>query len=137
MGGVSQEANNEAVAALTGIDPSDILLAHWRNSSFRPCHYVAIDRANCCVVVSIRGTLEIGDLLCDLAADPMEVHLMGVEGWVHQGILAAATYIHCTTQAALAEAARKCPGWPVLVTGHSLGGEDHPPASLLHCKLLL
>ena len=66
----------------------------------------------------------MGDLLSDLSAHPMEVSLAGVEegGWVHQGIFAAATYIHCNTQAALEEAAAKCPGWPVLVTGHSLGG---------------
>lgn len=39
-----------------------------------------------------------------------------------QGIFSAATYIHCNTRAALEEAARRCPGWPVLLTGHSLGG---------------
>lgn len=40
-----------------------------------------------------------------------------------QGIFEAATYIHCSTQEALQEAARRCPGWPLLVTGHSLGGK--------------
>lgn len=54
VGGVSVEANNEAVGALAGIDLDDILMAQWRNSTYRPCHYVAIDRANQCVVVSIR-----------------------------------------------------------------------------------
>lgn len=54
IGGVSVEANNEAVGALAGIDPSDILLSQWKNSTYRPCHYVAIDRANQCVVLSIR-----------------------------------------------------------------------------------
>ena len=39
-----------------------------------------------------------------------------------QGIMSAATYVHCNTAEALREAARRCPGWPVLVTGHSLGG---------------
>jgi hypothetical protein len=47
---------------------------------------------------------------------------MGVDGWVHQGIMAAATYIHCCTKDALDAAAAKYPGWPILVTGHSLGG---------------
>jgi hypothetical protein len=130
--GASIEANNEAVAALAGISPEDILLSHWRNYPFRPCHYVAIDRVNTCVVISIRGTLEIGDLLSDLAAHPMEVELGGVDGWVHPGILAAASYIHCTTEAALKEAAKKCPGWPVLITGHSLGGG----VAALLCMLL-
>ena len=39
-----------------------------------------------------------------------------------QGIFSAATFIHCNTQEALQEAARRCPGWPLLLTGHSLGG---------------
>jgi len=39
-----------------------------------------------------------------------------------QGIFSAATFIHCNTQDALQEAARRCPGWPLLLTGHSLGG---------------
>lgn len=34
----------------------------------------------------------------------------------------AATYVHCNTSEALAEAARRFPGWPLLVTGHSMGG---------------
>ncbi|KAG7675249.1 hypothetical protein Ndes2437A_g00453 [Nannochloris sp. 'desiccata'] len=132
VAGASVEANNEAVAALAGIAPEDILLSHWRNYPFRPCHYVAIDRVNKCVVISIRGTLEIGDLLSDLAAHPMEIDLGGVDGWVHPGILAAASYIHCTTEAALKDAAKKCPGWPVLITGHSLGGG----VAALLCMLL-
>jgi hypothetical protein len=132
VAGASIEANNEAVAALAGIAPEDILLSHWRNFPFRPCHYVAIDRVNQCVVISIRGTLEIGDLLSDLAAHPMEIELGGVDGWVHPGILAAASYIHCTTEAALKDAAKKCPGWPVLITGHSLGGG----VAALLCMLL-
>jgi hypothetical protein len=122
VAGVSIEANNEAVAALTGIPIDNILMSHWRSSPYRPCHYVAIDDAARCIVLSVRGSLEIGDLLSDLSAHPMEVYLAGQQGWVHQGILAAATYIHCTTRAALSEASRRRPGWPLLLTGHSLGG---------------
>lgn len=122
VGGVSQEANNEAIAALTGVQLEDIFVSNWKNSPFRPCHYVAADRANKCIVVSIRGSLELGDLLSDVTAHPLEVDLMGTDGWVHQGIMAAATYIHCCTKDALEEAAQKFPGWPLLVTGHSLGG---------------
>lgn len=133
VGGVSPEANNEAVAALTGLaSPDDLLMAEWRNSPYRPCHYVAIDRANQCIVLSIRwgvkgsthaetgrrpscnmrractavepatpaadttpipvpclcalarGSLQLGDLLSDLAAAPMEVTVGGVPGYVHQ-----------------------------------------------------
>ena len=48
------EANNESVAGLAGVDPGDILMAEWRNSPHRPCHYIAVDRANQCLVLSVR-----------------------------------------------------------------------------------
>lgn len=122
VAGVSQEANNEAISALTGVDVDDIFVANWSNSPFRPCHYVAADKANKCIVISVRGSLELGDLMSDVAAHPLEIKLMDVEGWVHQGIMSAATYIQCSVKEALEEAAGIYPGWPVLVTGHSLGG---------------
>lgn len=78
------EANNEAVAGLTGIDADDILLSQWVNSTFRPCHYVAVDRSAGCLVLSIRGSLELGDLLSDLTAHPLEMELGGASGWVHE-----------------------------------------------------
>ena len=113
----------------------------------RPCHYVAIDRANQCIVLSVRralgssssslaasqtpsstchmpvwlpntkslchhgtlltvavavmalrrgcrGSLQVGDLLSDLAAAPMEVEIGGADGWVHQ-VCAPATASRC------------------------------------------
>lgn len=54
VGGASGEANNEAVAALAGIPVEDIRLAEWHNSVMRPCHYLAVDRSNHCIVLSIR-----------------------------------------------------------------------------------
>lgn len=54
VGGASGEANNEAVANLAGIPLEDIKLAEWHNSISRPCHYLAVDRAHHCIVLSIR-----------------------------------------------------------------------------------
>jgi len=122
VGGVSQEANNEAISELTGISLEHIVQSNWRNSPFRPCYYVAVDTANHCIVISIRGSLELGDLLSDVTANSLHVTLLGVDGWVHEGMMASATYIHCCTKAALHELGIQYPGWPVLVTGHSLGG---------------
>ena len=36
--------------------------------------------------------------------------------------MAAATYVHSNTASALQHAAAEHPGWPLLLTGHSLGG---------------
>lgn len=122
VGGVSQEANNEAISELTGIAVENILQSNWRNSPFRPCYYVAADLANQSIVISIRGSLELGDLLSDVTANSVQVSLLGAQGWVHEGMMASATYIHCCTKAVLESAAVLYPGWPILITGHSLGG---------------
>ena len=53
-GGASAESNSEAVSALSGVPPADILLAEWLNGVGRPCHYVAVDRANMTIVLSVR-----------------------------------------------------------------------------------
>ncbi len=53
-GGASGEANNEAVAKLAGVRAGHLLMAEWNNSVGRPCHYVAADFANQCIVVAIR-----------------------------------------------------------------------------------
>lgn len=60
VGGASGQANNDAVAALAGIPLEDLKLAEWHNSIMRPCHYLAVDRANHCIVLSIRQVVPIG-----------------------------------------------------------------------------
>ena len=53
-------------------------MSEWHNSTFRPCHFVALDNARKVVVISIRGSLQMGDVYTDLAAKPMEVNIGGV-----------------------------------------------------------
>ena len=50
----------------------------------------------------------------------------GHAGKVHEGMMSAATFVHCNTAAALESAARLYPGWPLVVTGHSMGGKAMP-----------
>ncbi len=45
---------------------------------------------------------------------------------VHEGMMSAATFVHCNTVEALEAAAKQFPGWPVMITGHSYGGMAHP-----------
>lgn len=57
-----------------------------------------------------------------LDAVPQPVTLCGVSGHVHGGFLAAARNLVQPVAAALRAAADQCPGYPLLVCGHSLGG---------------
>ena len=45
------------------------------------------------------------------------------EGALAAGMMAAATYVHSNTAGALTAAGRDFPGWPLFLTGHSMGGE--------------
>ena len=106
--GASDAANNDAVARLVGggfQSRKDLLFSSWAASVSRPCHYVALDRASRRVVLSVRGSLAASDLLSNLSARPMEVSLLGVQGRAHEGMMRAATFVHCSTAAALEKAA--------------------------------
>ncbi|WIA34143.1 hypothetical protein OEZ86_012507 [Tetradesmus obliquus] len=120
--GVSLQANTQALMSLAGFDASDVLLTAWDNDTFRPCHYVAVDRARQCLVLGVRGSLEVGDLETDITAAPLAFEFQGVAGWVHEGLLAAAAFVVANTVDALAEGSARHPGWPLVVAGHSLGG---------------
>ena len=60
----------------------------------RPCHFLAYDRRRGRLVLAIRGSLEVGDLLTDLHASPTPVTLGGQSCHVHDGMLRAATHVH-------------------------------------------
>lgn len=66
--------------------------------------------------------LQLGDYATVLDAVPQPATLCGVSGHVHGGFLAAARNMLPPVSAALRAAAQACPGWPVLLCGHSLGG---------------
>ena len=107
---------------LTGVPPADVLAAQWQSHFHKPAFYVAIDRSRRCVVVAVRGTLQVGDYCTVLDAVPQPATLCGISGHVHGGFLAAAHNLLPPVAAALRAAADSCCGWPVLLTGHSLGG---------------
>lgn len=69
-----------------------------------------------------RGSIETGDLITDVTGQPLNVSFEGTNGEVHSGVMSAATYIQCCTRSTLQKAARDYCEWPLLITGHSLGG---------------
>lgn len=58
--GVSLQANTQALMTLAGLQSTeDILLTAWNNDTFRPCHYVAVDRTRRNIILAVRGSLEV------------------------------------------------------------------------------
>lgn len=51
--------------------------------------------------------------------------------------MSAATFVHCNTAEALQSAARIHPGWPLVVTGHSMGGNDYNTLQSSHAGVVV
>ena len=106
-----------AAARSAGIDPADIVSANWSTLTFSPASYVAIDRGAKTVVVAIRGTAQLEDLLTDACCT--SVPFCG--GWAHAGVVASAWQVVQTQIAPAARAMANNPTFELLLTGHSMG----------------
>lgn len=92
--------------------------------------FVAIDYTKCKIVISIRGTLSMKDVLTDLNAEgevlPLEPHR---DDWLgHKGMVQAAVYIkeklaeeNLIQRALLHNAAKNTSSFGLVLVGHSLG----------------
>jgi hypothetical protein len=75
------------------------------------------------------GVVPVTLTLCACAAAVLLLR-QGVAGWVHEGLLAAAAYVVSNTVDALAEAAQRYPGWPLVVAGEPACSPACLPACL-------
>lgn len=69
-----------------------------------------------------RGTLQLGDFLSDMNFRSKLTSFGKHRGYVHEGMLKAAMWLHGQVADELHEASILFPGWPLLITGHSYGG---------------
>ncbi|KAJ3352499.1 hypothetical protein GGF32_003670 [Allomyces javanicus] len=85
---------------------------------FQPCFFVARDRSENAIVVSIRGTRSTMDAITDLVC---EYSRMG-DGLVHRGIKVAAEWLATTLDAPLRTWIELYKPDKLVIVGHSLGG---------------
>ncbi|XP_030849967.1 sn1-specific diacylglycerol lipase alpha-like [Strongylocentrotus purpuratus] len=92
--------------------------------------FVALDHERSRVVVSIRGTLSVADIVTDLSADTSPISGQDEESPYqgHKGMVAAASYIKrrliddmLLHQAFTSDEERGTPNYQLLLVGHSLG----------------
>ncbi|KAJ3031505.1 UNVERIFIED_CONTAM: hypothetical protein HDU68_003446 [Siphonaria sp. JEL0065] len=129
----SIHANHYAFAIHAGIPVNDIILSSYTDSMIQAgatqnkplmdpvFHYVALDRVARVVVVSLRGTLALNDVLTDLKADYAD--FMGYK--VHSGMLRSAALMYrkgAAVRDAVKRALDENPTYGLILTGHSLGG---------------
>ncbi|CAG0911180.1 unnamed protein product, partial [Cyprideis torosa] len=60
--------STSAFCKLTGVPPEDILFLNYRNRTHEVCYVVFLDHATHSVVISIRGSGSLADVMTDLNA---------------------------------------------------------------------
>ena len=116
----------------------DILMVDNRNNLQEVPFFLVIDRSSSSLVISIRGTLSLADMVTDLRGEPAAMAsacgMAGLQqGWSgHDGICRAASYVYRRLhggegqgedrpQGVLARAVQQTNYSRLVVTGHSLG----------------
>ncbi|XP_021375697.1 sn1-specific diacylglycerol lipase beta-like isoform X2 [Mizuhopecten yessoensis] len=118
------QCHTAAIRKWTDVDDADLLYVSFYNKIYAIPFFVAIDRKEKAVVVSIRGTLSLKDALTDLSADCVCIDQDECADWkCHKGIYQAACYIRDELQnrQILEKAFQQNQGARLVVTGHSLG----------------
>lgn len=122
--------NHQSLAFYTNIPVDNIIASSYLSTEtphppkvIAPVHYVVVDKDSKSVIVCLRGTLGISDVVTDLTASYSQYCLNGQQGYVHLGILQSAQKIaRSPIKDAVVESLKKHPGYGLVLTGHSLGG---------------
>ncbi|XP_006637413.1 diacylglycerol lipase-beta [Lepisosteus oculatus] len=109
----------------TGLQYRDFIYISFHNKIYEIPFFVALDHKKEAVLVAVRGTLSLRDVLTDLSADSESLPVDGVSGacYAHKGIMQAASYIHrkLINDGILNQAFTIAPEYQLVITGHSLG----------------
>ena len=119
------------MAKILDISSDDILMTWFNDDDTLHCpkFVVFLDHNSSSVVLNIRGTFSVRDLVLDLMFDTADY----LGGQAHRGILEGARTILDKSAAVLREALLGHPGYGLVVCGHSLGGAT---AELIAMELL-
>ena len=112
------------VRELSGLNEMDIMYASFENNLYQTPFLVCLDHEMESVVISIRGTLSMHDLITDLIAITEPIAFPDHPTFaVHKGILRAATWVKEKLEELqiLERSFGKVSRYGLVVTGHSLG----------------
>lgn len=115
-------SNHIALKKLSGLEDNDILYTHFTSNIYSPAFYVAVDHNRQVIIVTIRGTLSLQDVITDMVCEPQDIP--GNPGLLaHRGMVLSASNIITIleTDRVLEKAFSLYPEFQLLVLGHSLG----------------
>jgi hypothetical protein len=104
-----------------GLDSEDDLLYTWFSDEFDSDHCpkfaVLLDHDTRSVVLALRGTLSLQDVIIDIVCDNAEF----LDGHAHRGILRGAHKVILESGPVLKEALESNTGYRLMITRHSFG----------------
>jgi len=109
------------VSQYTGLAETDVIHVDSKGGLHRPVHYVAVDKAMQAVVVSLRGSMNMSDLLTDLNCKPDTFIYLGKSYHCHQGMLRSARELDIEIRPLVLALLEANPRYKVVIVGHSLG----------------
>uniref|UniRef100_A0A8C1LIU4 Diacylglycerol lipase-beta n=1 Tax=Cyprinus carpio TaxID=7962 RepID=A0A8C1LIU4_CYPCA len=127
VGGEHLGCHFSSILQSTGLQYRDFIHISFHNqvSIYEIPFFVALDHKREAVLVAVRGTLSLKDVLTDLSAECEDLCVEGVSGtcYAHKGISQAAHYIYkrLVTDGILSQAFSVAPEYELLICGHSLG----------------
>lgn len=125
VGGDHLGCHFSSILQSTGLQYRDFIHVSLHNQIYEIPFFVALDHRREAVLVSVRGTLSLKDVLTDLSAECENLPIEGLPGacYAHKGIYQAASYIHrkLVNDGILNQAFSIAPDYNLVLTGHSLG----------------
>ncbi|KAM8837202.1 diacylglycerol lipase-beta isoform 2-T2 [Spinachia spinachia] len=125
VGGEHLGCHFSSILHSTGLQYRDFIHVSFHNQIYEIPFYVALDHKREAVLVAVRGTLSLRDVLTDLSAECENLPIEGVSGacYAHKGMCQAASYIYkkLVNDGILNQAFSIAPEYKLVITGHSLG----------------
>mmetsp|Transcript_1396 Transcript_1396/g.3056 ORF Transcript_1396/g.3056 Transcript_1396/m.3056 type:complete len:908 (-) Transcript_1396:56-2779(-) len=117
ISGASEEKDTKAFLSLTSLQQEHLLFTSWADDAYHPAFCVARVDSVKWIVVAIRGTLSVKDVLTDMAVHNQPF----LTGHAHAGVFQASCHVLLKVLPVLYVACQDFPDYQVVFTGHSLG----------------
>jgi hypothetical protein len=126
---MKRTTTRQRFAMYTGISDEEIIVYDDQANYFLPGYAIVVSHQLKAVIVAIRGTAELFDVVADLDSDedkrnivdPSNGHVLA-EGDVHKGMFKCAQNIDALVKPKVLELIKQYKKYEVVICGHSLGG---------------
>ncbi|XP_067561562.1 diacylglycerol lipase-beta isoform X1 [Pseudorca crassidens] len=125
VGGDQLNCHFGSILQTTGLQYRDFIHVSFHDKVYELPFLVALDHRKESVVVAVRGTMSLQDILTDLSAEsePVDLECEVQDCWAHKGISQAARYVYrrLVNDGILSQAFSVAPEYRLVIVGHSLG----------------